>query len=154
MISKKYIVAFLFVLILFILGFFRDYIFVNINGQLYYLFYQKQNPYLSKHLEILNHFSYKQLFYFKFWLTGVFFLIYLIGSLLVIKTLFVTRSKVLLTMNIYLLVFITSFLIYGIGLLFGFGNAAYTISRFMIGWVQSPLALFVIIPAFFFLDNN
>ena len=154
MITKKYFIAIMLVFLLFILGFLRDYLFVNINGQLYYLFYQKPNPYLSNYLTILNQFSYKQLFYFKFWLTGVFFLIYLLGSLLVIKTLFKRKNKVLLTMNIYLLVFITSFVIYGIGILFGFGNQAYTISRFMIGWVQSPLALFVIIPAFFFLDNN
>ena len=111
--------------LLIFLEFFRDYTFVNINAQLYYLNrvsegYEIFNYTDSLILYFIDFFSYSGLYKIKWLLTLVFFLFYLVNGLLLIKFFFIKPNIGL--MKIYI--------ISGILILFS-GLFIYVISTFM-----------------------
>lgn len=111
--------------LLIFLEFFRDYTFVNINAQLYYLNrvsegYEIFNYTDSLILYFIDFFSYSGLYKIKWLLTLVFFLFYLVNGLLLIKFFF--KKPNIGLMKIYIMS--------GILILFS-GLFIYVISTFM-----------------------
>jgi len=133
---------------LFVLGFFREFLFENINGQLYYLWKEESNPYLPKSLFFLDYISYWNLYYGKFILILLFSILYLYGSLVLVKLFFKERLYRKFTMFFFGGIFLLAALIFALGIPFGAEHEAYGISRKLIEFIQSPLAGFFLIPAF------
>ena len=133
---------------LFVLGFFREFLFESINGQLYYLWKEETNPYLPKSLYFLENISYWNLYYAKFILILLFSILYLFGSLLLIKLFFKERLYRKFTIFFFGGIFLLAALIFALGFPFGVKHEAYGISRKLIEFIQSPLACFFLIPAF------
>lgn len=142
------------VLSLFILGFIREFIFENINTHLYYLWKDEHNPYLPEVLSFLKGFSYYPLYYSKFLLIVVFTILFLYGSILLIKQFFNDKRYPKITTGFFAGIFLLSALIFGIGYALGSGHDAYGISRKLIEFIQSPLAAFFLIPAFFLYEQE
>ena len=99
-------------------------------------------------LKFLNNFSYFQLYWSKWILTVLFSLAYFIISLKCIKIFFKEKKYLQWTLIVYLFVGVTAFLFYLYGLLFKDMETGYRFSRIMMGLVQSPFVLMVLIPAF------
>lgn len=133
---------------LFVLGFFREFLFESINGQLYYLWKEETNPYLPKSLYFIENISYWNLYYTKFILILLFSILYLFGSLLLIKLFFKERLYRKFTLFFFGGIFLLTALIFALGFPFGAEHEAYGISRKLIEFIQSPLACFFLIPAF------
>lgn len=140
--------AALIVLLLFTLGFFREFLFENINTHLYYLWKDESNPYLPSSLSFLEGVSYYPLYYAKFGLIVLFTLLFLAGSIGVVRCFFKEAIFTKITTWVFAGIFALSALIFGIGLMVGYGHEAYGISRKLIEFIQSPLACFFLVPSF------
>jgi len=146
----KLILRYIFFFVLFaILGFSREFLFVNINQYLYSLYYHFPNPYLPQSLEFIRSIDYVTLYYSKFALTIIYFFAYFFTTYYTIKTF--TRQAYFLKTTIYLFVFIliiSSLLtLYNYYINQNLGGQVYTLSRWFMGIAQSPLIAFFIIAA-------
>lgn len=142
--SIKYFIVFS---IFAILGFSREFVFVNINGRLYSLYYNHNDYQLPNSLSFFNQFDYNTLYYIKYPLTVLYFLAYFFTSYFTIKQLCSNKK-------------ITSWIIYIYALLLALASISmaynyfiekqldgdeYTFSRWLMGIAQSPLvALFIL----------
>lgn len=121
-------------LVLFIaLGVFRDFIFVNWNYQLDATLHNKSFTYAHSFFSFLTTWSYAALYWSKWVLTGLFcFANFILGYIYFSKT---TIKKQLT--YIYVVVGIVAFIVFA--LTYFEVNNAYTLSREIIGFLQSPL---------------
>ncbi len=140
----KYI---LFFLIFALLGLSREFLFVNINNQLYKLFYGHSNIPLPSTLSFLNALNYSTLYYGKFGLTLVYLFLYFITTYLCIKSITHNAKFTLWIIYIYVsLIFLAAII-----MIFNFtvnnqlDGDEYTVSRWLLGIAQSPLVAFFII---------
>lgn len=142
------------VLAIIVLGFFREFVFYNVNAQInYYLHWQDGIPfYTDSHFEFLYEWPYEKLIRFKWLMTITFMLLFLINSLIVIY--FIFREKAYLYWTIYFfgfILFISGILTLG-WYLFESDNM-YRLSRLMMDFVESPKPLMLLIPAIYLSKN-
>jgi len=138
----------LLILGLFVLGFFREFLFENINSHLYYLWKEEPNPYLPKSLFFLENVSYWSLYYGKFTLILLFSVLYLYASLVLIRLFFKEQLYQRITIVFFVGIFSLAALIFALGFAFGAEHEGYGVARKLIEFIQSPLACFFLIPAF------
>jgi hypothetical protein len=131
-----------------ILGFFREFLFVNINEQMRVSYYHAQDSVLAPSMQFLEGFSYSNLYYAKFPLTLVFAAIFCLLSCLVIYLMFRERRLVKFTVAAFAFVFILGWLFFLLGYFSGNGVFGYTIARFLAGMTESPALLVVLMAAF------
>ena len=129
-------------------GFIREFLFVNINCQLAYLYYDYGKSCLDKDLYELSAWTYDELMDLKWHLTILFTVLYLILSVGTINTLFHNRPYLLWTIAGYLGVMLLSGFLYMGGNMIGFPHEGYRMARVCMGVLQSPLPLMALIPAF------
>lgn len=80
--SLKYI---FFITIFALLGFSREFLFVNTNNQLFKLYYHNEDIKIPTSLDFLTHLEYSTLYYLKYVFTIIYFLAYLLASYFAIK---------------------------------------------------------------------
>lgn len=134
------------------IGFLREFLFVNINEQLRFLWYGNEESFMSAKLSFLMGLDYWTLYYMKWFLTVFFALIFMLLSALALKLL--TQKYFWLELGfIYFLLFAISGAIFiGYSLLANAENG-YLISRYFMGLAQSPVPLMLLIPAIFLRKN-
>lgn len=142
--AVKYII---FIALFAVLGFSREFLFVNINNQLYKLYYGHSSLPLPDSLSFLADVEYSRLYYSKFGLTVAFYLAYLGVSLLAIKLIVNDKKITRWVVYIYLLLLILA----GLSMLYNYvannqlDGDEYTFSRWLLGIAQSPLVAFFMI---------
>lgn len=141
------------ILVLLGLGFFRDYVFVNINYQLYKLYYADSETQLPYLLRMLEGFNYSQLYYFKYVLTGFFLLLYVLSTLWCLNSCLPQRSNTKLIVSIFFTVTVFAGLLYFSGALFGNAAKGYQAARALLGFLQSPLPFMFLFPALLLRKN-
>ncbi len=143
----------LIILIYAVLGFSREYLFENINIKLFYLWRNETDPIMDEALPFLNQYSYWTLYWLKWVLTGIYTLLYLGAALLIIKLLFKPGyyRYVLVSYAIVIAVALLTFLS---GYLFQTVNSNYAITRQLMEWLQSPIMMFILIPAFLLAEKQ
>lgn len=135
-------------ILLVITGFVREFIFVNLNLQLVYLWYKNDVSYMSSKLSFLSGLVYWQVYYLKWFLTLLFSAIFLVESALILKHLFGSFFwKPLLFL--YSLLLIISAVVFGVYTGLGRGEEGYLIARYFMGIAQSPVPLMLLVPAVF-----
>lgn len=146
---KLWIKYILFLTIFAILGFSREFLFVNINSQLYKLYYGHSNLTLPESLYFLNNFDFDTLYYLKFPLTIITFLIYMIVSFYAVRNLTANKKYGMWVIYIYALLLILASITmsYNYFINHTFAGDEYTFSRWLMGIAQSPLVAFFIIAA-------
>lgn len=146
----------LFVLVtaLVLLGALRDFIFVNINFQLDFLWRDLAASKTHSMFEFLNNFSYWEIYYAKFGLTGLFSLIYLVATLLVIRLMFTVKKYRKYTIYLFGGIFLISLLLFGGGYLFGNPHFGYDLARNFMGIIQSPIPAMILVPIFTLMGGN
>jgi hypothetical protein len=143
------LIATSFLLILIIaLGFYRDLLFKTINSELKDLYYQTEYYTIPDSLLFLQSLSYHQLYYLKWILTPIISLIYLGLFLLTVKIHFKEKRYLYFTVIAFAAIVIISGLFFLSGMLFNDIYKGYHFSRIFMGFVQSPLLLMILIPAF------
>lgn len=139
--SLKYI---FFILIFAFLGFSREFIFVNINFQLYSLYYKNSNYILPDSLSILGNLEYTTLYYIKYPLTILYFLAYFFTTFFAVKFISSTKKNTRWVIYIYalLLALASISMAYNYLIENQLDGDEYTFSRWLMGIAQSPLVAF------------
>lgn len=129
-------------------GFFREFIFLNINEQCRVTFYHSTDSHVSDSMQWLSGLSYSTLYYAKWPLTLFFTIIFAFLASTIIKIAFGEKSFVRITWITYACTFVTGLLFYLAGSLTGNSQTTYDIARFLAGLTETP-GLLVILSASF-----
>lgn len=129
-------------------GFFREYLFLNINEQIRVTYYQVNDTHVDPPLQVLARFSYSELYYGKWLLTLVFAAIMAGLTALIVKWWFRKKELVRIGLLVYGFVFGLSFIFFLIHAFFPTLEGSYAISRFLVGMTETPLLSVLLIAAF------
>jgi hypothetical protein len=142
--SLKYL---FFISVFAFLGFSREFIFVNLNSQLYSLFYKRNDFVLPNSLSYFNQFDYSTLYFIKYPLTILYFLAYFFASYFTIKQLSGHKKIAQSIIYIYLILLALASIsmLYNYVINSKFDGDEYTISRWLMGIAQSPLVAFFVL---------
>jgi hypothetical protein len=135
------------IIIYVVLGFFRDAVFMNINSQLYKLYFKNYEYTFPNWLSFLSDWPYMRLYYFKYVLTAIFIAVYF--AMCYVSILFFTykKSNIKWVLIAYGGILIISALFYVGGLFVGNFEKGYSFARTLAGLLQSPFITMVLIPA-------
>ncbi|MFN8115639.1 MAG: hypothetical protein U0W65_05965 [Bacteroidia bacterium] len=142
--SLKYI---FFITIFALLGFSREFLFVNTNNQLFKLYYHNEDIKIPTSLDFLTHLEYSTLYYLKYVFTIIYFLAYLLASYFAIKHICLNKKNTQWVIYIYAILLVLS----GISMAYNYlinnqlNGDEYTFSRWLMGIAQSPLVAFFMI---------
>ena len=145
---KRILAIIVFAIMFISLGFLREFLFVNINCQLGFLYYNYEKSCLDKDLYELATWTYDRLMDLKWYLTILFTVLYLFLTLGTLQAIFNEKKCLYWTIAGYLGVILLSGFLYMGGNILGFPNEGYRMARVCMGVLQSPLPLMVLIPAF------
>jgi hypothetical protein len=148
--KRNLIVAFLVALYI-VLGFFREFIFMNINEQIRVTYdtvylHRPTESYVAPSMSWLSGFGYPTLYYSKWALTFITTLLFALLASVTIKNAFEDKGLVKITWIAYGAVFLAGLLFYLGGSLTGNRESTYDIARFLAGLTETP-ALLVILAA-------
>jgi thiosulfate reductase cytochrome b subunit len=139
--SLKYV---LFITIFAVLGFSREFLFVNINDQLYSLYYYYNDYKFPSSLNLLQRLDYSTLYYLKYPLTILYFLAFFFTGFFAVKLICTNKKNALWVVYIYVILLVLS----GISMAYNYfmnnqlNGDEYTFSRWLMGIAQSPLVAF------------
>ena len=143
----------LLVIFIFLLGYVREMIFLVINS----VYHKAPPPYNTAYItppEFLYQLTTSTLINLKWGFTLLFSIFFGLSTLLLIHYFFRNKQFNIITIIVYTVLIFISFLISLIGILFNSFETLYTISRFIVGLVQSPLISLVLFVLFYFKTEN
>jgi hypothetical protein len=126
------------------LGFFREFVFLNINEQMRVAYYNSPDSHLSPALSFLENYGYNTLYYLKWPLTFLFAVLFCTLAVLVIRTGFATTQYTRLVILSFAGIFFLGALLFLAGWLFNSNETVYDLSRFLAGLVESPVLLLML----------
>ena len=127
-----------------ILGFYREFIFVHINEQLFALWYDEPSR-ASDRIPFLKSTDYYTLYYAKWFLTVFFAALFYVAIVGVLKVIFNANYWKELGV-IYGVLTVGAIIAMGLGYVTNSVEDLYIIARFLMGIAQSPLLLMIMIP--------
>lgn len=136
------------------LGFAREFIFESINKRLGALSNDQWHYELTSFLSGLNSLEFASLYKLKFILILAFALLFLAVTLIMVSIIFDNKNYLKYTAIFFGTIFILSFALYGLGYALGNIHKGYAMSRYLIEFIESPLATFFIIPALFLMEKQ
>ena len=143
--SRK-IKIFLFVLLLILLGLFRETLFVNVNGVLYNKLYQTNEHTIIRFLSFISQFSYRSIYMAKWFITPFFAFIFWFVQRQFLWFLFHEKKAIKWLGVLYLSLFLLAGIFFVAGWAFGDLYSGYTFSRLFMGLLQSPVPCMILIP--------
>ncbi|MCC6251810.1 MAG: hypothetical protein IT238_05055 [Bacteroidia bacterium] len=153
--KAKEILFILIIIIAFVIaGFLRDAIFMSINSQLYKLYFKNYDYTLPSWLSYFDSWPYMKLYYFKYWLTAGFILLYFLLSILSLRLVVGSYSKSKWVIYAYGIIIFLSILTYMGGYFLNNFPKGFLFTRNMIGLLQSPFITMVVIPALKLEENK
>jgi hypothetical protein len=136
------------------LGFFRENLFVNINGVLYNKFYNKNAP-IIWYLSFLSNVSYKTIYTAKWFITPFFTLMFWFIQKQFLWVVFNEKKVINWLSVLYLSLFLLAGIFFVVGWALGDINKGYVFSRLFMGLLQSPIACMILIPtAYLYKQTN
>ena len=152
--KKKYLYIFLIIVALVFFGYYRDFVFKKINA-LMQAWDHDMDYTMPPSMRFLENYEYATLENIEWLLTVMFTLIYLAISLFAIKVIFNTRTYRNITIGAFIGVTVASGILILLGLIFHSASyKMYEFARYLMGMVQSPIALMVLIPAFIIAERE
>ncbi|MCX6313048.1 MAG: hypothetical protein NT084_15615 [Bacteroidetes bacterium] len=146
--TRKKIIVISFIALYIAVGFFREFIFLNINEQSRVTFYHDNDSHVSDSMQWLSNFSYTTLYYAKWPLTLAFTALFAFLAGTTVKIAFGEKSLVKITWITYAAVFVTGILFYFAGSLSGNRESTYDIARFLAGMTETPAMLVILLASF------
>ncbi len=137
----------LYLLVFAVLGFSREFLFVNMNNQLYKLYYGNSKVPLPSSIRFIEAFDYTTLYYLKYPLTLAYYLAYFLTSYFAVKTICGDKkfSKWITYIYAILLILSCVSMAYNYIMHNQLNGDEYTFSRWLMGIAQSPLVAFFVI---------
>lgn len=146
-----------FIVALLCMGFFREHVFVGINGILYNKFYDPVGydiHFISPELRFLDAFSYQALYKMKWLITPVFMLAFWFVQRQFLHFLFHEKKTGTWLGMMYLSLFLLAGISFCTGWLIGHLEEGYRFSRIFMGLLESPTPCMVLIPLTYFYKHN
>lgn len=134
------------------IGFFREFLFMNINEQLFALWYDEPSR-ASDAIPLLKSLDYYPLYYSKWILTALFSVLFYGLTIGVLHVVF-NRTFWKEVALIYGILIVCSVLAMAYGYFTGTLHDTYLLARLFMGVAQSPLILMVMIPGIWLRKNN
>lgn len=131
------------------LGFFREFVFININEQMRVTYYHASDSHVAGMFRFLEGYSYATLYYLKWPLTLFFAALFAGITSLIIRYWFPGKNYTRVVFFTFGAIFLLAFLLFMLGWLTGADYFFYTLARFLVGLAESPALLAVLIPAFY-----
>jgi len=144
---KDSLIILLLIILFVAVGFLRDAVFININSQLYKLYFKNYAFTLPNWLTYFNAWPYMKLYYFKYFLTVTFIILYFLLTALSVKLFTGDTKNIKWVFYAYAIVLILSLLSFSIGYFFNNFSKGYLFARNLLGLLQSPFITMLIIPA-------
>ncbi len=145
----------LFSLCFFFLGYFRNFIFLNINERASLLYYKSAYPPLPGFMNMFESYNYNQLVTAKWILTLSFTLIYALVSATSLYLVFNARQVAFIALGLYGLLFTISLVFIILGRVFlQFYIHGFSISRNITHFQQSPVITIVLLLGVYYYKNN
>jgi len=135
-------------------GFFREFLFLNINEQSRITFYHLTESHVAPSMQWLSGLSYSTLYYAKWPLTLLFTAYFAFIAAGIIKKWFEDRNLVKITWWAYAITFAAGLLFYLAGALTGYRESTYGIARFLAGITETPALLIMLLATFLALRRN
>lgn len=142
------------VVLLTLLGFLREFVFENINFQIYKLWYGAEEYSLPPALSFFNSWEADSLYNLKFPLTLLAILLYFGIAHVTVRFYFKERKMLLLNLGAHVLFCVIGGGFFAYGLIFDQYDQGYHFSRIFLDFVQSPLLLMIVLPACKLLENK
>jgi hypothetical protein len=139
----------MFFLLTFLVGYFREAIFLVINS----VIHNNPFPYNSVYLkppDFLYEINIQHLLQLKWFLTVAFSLLFMGLTVGLVHFYFKNAKYNKLVISVYILLLSVSGIITSLGLVTGYFEDVYTFSRFIVGLAQSPLTTLVLFVLFYF----
>ncbi|MFI5149124.1 MAG: hypothetical protein ACHQRM_05280 [Bacteroidia bacterium] len=128
-------------------GFFREFVFHNVNAQIRASYYGHKDTDLDPSMLFLESYTYMRLYYLKWVLTFLFSLVFMGYTLALIALFFPVKKYLRWVLITYALLFLTAAVFWTGGYLANHSEKGYLIARFLMDMTQSPIMLIVLIPA-------
>ena len=144
---KDSLIILLLIILFVAVGFLRDAVFININSQLYKLYFKNYAFTLPNWLAYFNAWPYMKLYYFKYFLTVTFIILYFLLTALSVKLFTGDTKNIKWVFYAYAIVLILSLLSFSIGYFFNNFSKGYLFARNLLGLLQSPFITMIIITA-------
>jgi hypothetical protein len=130
-----------------ILGFSREFLFVNINDQLFKLYYHNNDIIIPSSLHFITKLDYSTLYYLKYPLTILYFLAYFLISYFAVKLISSDKKNARWIIYLYSILLVLSSISMAYNYIFNnqLNGDEYTFSRWLMGIAQSPLVAFFIL---------
>jgi hypothetical protein len=151
---KTKLIASCLILVFILTGFFREFVFLNVNEQMRVTYYKVSDSHVAPGMMWLNAFSYTTLYYMKWLLTAAFTFLFAILSAITIKVVFNDKKLVRIGIYTYGIVFLASFFFFLVGAFSGNTETTYSIARFLAGLIESPAMLIILLSAFTIIRRN
>ena len=145
---KKFLIVSFLVIIYLLTGFFREYIFTNVNEQMRVTYYHDTDSHVSAGMQWLSDFNYSTLYYAKWPMTLFFTALFAFLAATTIKIAFNEKKLIRICWITYGAVFLLGFIFYFIGSAAGNPETTYEIARFLAGLTETPALLIIISAAF------
>lgn len=137
------------VLILFGLGYLRDFIFTNINYTLYEMTNEVERSSVHSWFSFLKNYTQLELYNSKWVLTFLFTLVFMASATSIVYYIYRNRFFVKIVLGIYAFLSVLSGAFYAFGVIAKNMDLCYTISRHIIGLLHSPIILMVLCGSFY-----
>ena len=151
---KRNLILIIMAILAVLTGYLRDTVFKTINAILRAADLE-QDYFLPAFISFLQNFEYQTLVNLKWFLTLFFSLLYLILSIIIIKTLFKDSKYLKITTLTYIGVLLISAGFIAAGLIFkNSSEKMYEFARYLMGMAQSPIILMILIPTFKLMEKE
>jgi hypothetical protein len=141
-------------LLLGLTGFFREFVFENINFQIYKLYYNYEGYTLPESLSFLEKYPAETLNLIKYPLTLFTVLVYFGYSWLIQRRFFPGKNYFFINLGAHLVFILIGILFYLYGILFNDFSTGYKFSRIFFDFVQTPLLIFILVPGYILYRNS
>ncbi len=139
--------VFLFLFLFWLLGYFREFFFVNLNNIMYLKYYGHTVLPIPPIMSVFNSFSYGTLYFSKYLFTILWMGLFLFMNYFAVKKIGTEKKLARYLLHAYAILFILA----GISIAYGYfvnhrlSDDEYTISRWLLGIAQSPIICLILL---------
>lgn len=137
--TQRWVLAATVVVAFIVVGFLRDFIFINLNYHLAHLQVEGSRSYAHSFFDFLHQFTFMQIYYSKYVITLIFTIVNFILGYFLIRIVLNYRKLLRLYAVLYAVVTSTALLFFAGGFILGDPDQGYSFSRILMGFLQSPL---------------
>jgi hypothetical protein len=137
----------LFLILFWIMGYFREYFFVNLNNIMYIKYYGHSSLPVPHVMAVFNSQSYTTLYYSKYIYTIVWFFLFFLTNYFATKILASEKNLTKFVIYIYLVLLCIAAMsmLYGYFIKSRLQDDEYTLSRWLLGVAQSPIICLILL---------